>query len=105
MTRLQGSKCARKLGWLMISASWLLLSACTPASIAGASETAGERAIVLRPHAVVDVVAGRRLEGKVVIVRGERIESIAEAAAPLPEGAEVIDLPATTLLPGLIAPG
>lgn len=80
--------------------SWIVfaLLAVTP----GSGETPGGRAVVLRPRAVLDVAAGRLLEGKVVVVRGERIEAIAEAAAPLPEGAEVIDLPAATLLPGLI---
>jgi imidazolonepropionase-like amidohydrolase len=62
----------------------------------------GGHTMALRPHAIFDAATGRRLEGKVVLVRGERIEAILQASAPLPESAEVIDLPRTTLLPGLI---
>ncbi|HEY7216602.1 MAG TPA: amidohydrolase family protein [Thermoanaerobaculia bacterium] len=61
-----------------------------------------ERAVVLRPEAILDVEAGRRLPGKRIVVRGGRIEAILDAANPLPEGAEVIELPGLTVLPGMI---
>ncbi len=80
-------------GWTALSLSMF------PASLAPA---AGERVVVLRPAALLDVEAGRRLPGKLVVVRGDRIEAIRNLAVPLPADAEVIDLPGATLLPGLV---
>jgi imidazolonepropionase-like amidohydrolase len=51
---------------------------------------------------VVDVEAGQAREGRVVLVRGERVEALLDRGDPLPEGTEVVDLPGHTLLPGLI---
>lgn len=54
---------------------------------------------VLQPDRVFD---GETMHaGLVVIIRGERIESVGPASAA-PAGAQLIDLPGTTLLPGLI---
>lgn len=71
------------------------------AALAGCFAHAGERVVVLRPRAILDVEAGRLNEGQVV-VRGDRIDAVLDASARPPDGAEVIDLPGTTLLPGLI---
>jgi imidazolonepropionase-like amidohydrolase len=55
---------------------------------------------LLTPARVFD---GQQMrEGAVVHVRGERIVAIGTAAEVAAPGAEVIDLPGTTLLPGLI---
>ena len=60
-------------------------------------------AVVLRPARVFDGVAAEPHEGWVVLVRGETIEAAGPAGeVKVPEGARVIDLPGTTLLPGLI---
>jgi imidazolonepropionase-like amidohydrolase len=81
--------------WTLFAAVWMALSlAPAPA--------ATERVVVLRPAAILDVEAGQRLRGKLVVVRGDRIESIRDSAESLPADAEVIDLPGATLLPGLI---
>jgi imidazolonepropionase-like amidohydrolase len=58
--------------------------------------------VVLKPARVFDGTGASAHEGWVVVVRGERIEAArpAEDVKP-PEGARVIDLPGTTLLPGL----
>ena len=59
--------------------------------------------IVLRPSRVFDGVSAEAHEGWVVVVRGERIEAAGPAGeVKVPEGARVIELPGTTLLPGLI---
>ena len=59
--------------------------------------------VLLRPARVFDGVDPRPHEGWVVLVRGERIEAVGPAAqVGSPAGARVIDLPGTTLLPGLI---
>jgi imidazolonepropionase-like amidohydrolase len=56
--------------------------------------------IVLRPTRVFDGAAMH--EGWAVTIRGDRIEASGPAAATPTIGATVIDLPGTTLLPGLI---
>ena len=63
--------------------------------------TAQERAIVLRPDRVYD---GETMhEGWVVVVEGNRISAAGPAAEiSVPSGAESIELPGQTLLPGLI---
>jgi imidazolonepropionase-like amidohydrolase len=66
-------------------------------------QTASVMPIVLKPARVWDGVAVEPHDGWIVVVRGELIE----AAGPLgqiniPEQARVIELPNTTLLPGLI---
>ena len=59
--------------------------------------------IVLKPARVFDGVAVQPHEGWVVLVRGNRIEAAGPAAdVTVPRDARVIDLPGTTLMPGLI---
>ena len=61
------------------------------------------RAIVLRPARVFDGVGPGLQEGVVVVVRGDRIEAVGpDTSVVTPAGAEVIDLPGLTLIPGLI---
>jgi imidazolonepropionase-like amidohydrolase len=60
-------------------------------------------AILIRPARVFDAEDGKTHEGWVVLVRGERIAAVGPAAqVAVPEGAEKIDLPGMTLLPGLM---
>ena len=59
--------------------------------------------MLLRPSRVFDGEGDVPHEGWVVLVRGERIERAGPAAeVKVPAGARAIDLPGTTLLPGLI---
>ena len=62
----------------------------------------GQRLVAVRGARLVDVEAGRVLEGRGLLVRGERIGRLLDPGEPPPEGAEVVDLPGHTLLPGLI---
>jgi imidazolonepropionase-like amidohydrolase len=67
----------------------------------GAGDAQNQTAYVLRPARVFDGDAIH--EGWVVVVRGQRIESAGPAASvTAPAGAETIELPGATLLPGLI---
>ncbi|WP_224368217.1 metal-dependent hydrolase family protein [Hyalangium versicolor] len=67
------------------------------------SATLAQPATLLRPARVFDGVTAQPHEGWVVLVQGERIAAVGPAAkVTAPQGAEVIDLPDTTLLPGLI---
>jgi len=58
--------------------------------------------LAVRGARLVDVEAGKVLEGRGLLVRGERIEGLLDPGQPPPEGAEVLDLAGHTLLPGLI---
>jgi len=72
---------------------------------AGAQRSAAApvRPVLLRPARVFDGVGPGLREGVVVLVRGERIEAVGPATqVSVPAGAEVIDLPGLTLMPGLI---
>jgi imidazolonepropionase-like amidohydrolase len=62
-----------------------------------------DKPLVLRPARVFDGIDPVAHEGWVVVVRGEKIESAGPASdVKLPGDARSIDLPKTTLLPGLI---
>ena len=59
--------------------------------------------LLLRPAAVWDGVNDAPHSGWTVLVRGDRIAAVGAAATVgSPPGATIIDLPGTTLLPGLI---
>src|SRR5262245_16247757 len=58
--------------------------------------------ILLKPARVFDGAAREAHEGWVVLVAGERIEKVGPADEVKAEGARVLDLPNTTLMPGLI---
>ena len=55
--------------------------------------------IAIRATRLLDVQSGTLRAGQIVVVRGDRIESVGTA---VPAGAQVIDLGDVTLLPGLI---
>ena len=59
--------------------------------------------ILLKPERVFDGTAAEPHAGWVVLVKGEKIVAAGPAEkVEVPKGAKVIDLPGTTLLPGLI---
>jgi imidazolonepropionase-like amidohydrolase len=74
----------------------LLLFVAAPAAAAQEAQP-----ILLRPARVFDGVDPRPHEGWSVLVRGERIEAAGPNLAA-PAGARVIELPGTTLMPGMI---
>jgi imidazolonepropionase-like amidohydrolase len=58
---------------------------------------------VVRAGALIDGKSDSVRHNQVVIIRGNRIESISDAsAAKIPDGADIIDLSHATVLPGLI---
>ncbi|WP_129790972.1 amidohydrolase family protein [Sphingosinicella sp. CPCC 101087] len=70
-----------------------------------AAAAAGAETVVVTADRMVDVLEGRVVEQPVVVITDGRIASVvgAGAARPLiPEGARRIDLPGSTILPGLI---
>ena len=60
---------------------------------------AADKAIAIRAARLIDVRTGNVTSPAVIVVRGNRIESI---GSDVPAGADVIDLGDSTLLPGLI---
>ncbi len=77
-------------------AGWLLMAFAGFVSAADAPVTVK----VLRADRYVDVESGRVVAPAVIVVRGQRIEAINPETAPT--GAEVIELPGLTVLPGFI---
>jgi len=60
-------------------------------------------AVLLRPAGVFDAEDGKVHGGWVVLVKGERIAAVGPAAqVVVPQGAQTIELPGMTLLPGLM---
>jgi imidazolonepropionase-like amidohydrolase len=85
----------RRLAVLLIVVLPLALSAQAPAPPA-----ASQAVTILRPARVFD---GESMhEGWAVRVRGDRIEAAGPAASVAAAGAASIDLPGTTLMPGLV---
>jgi imidazolonepropionase-like amidohydrolase len=82
------------------AAAFAVTAAC--AFCAAANPAAGAGATLLRPAQVWS--AGEPSHaGWVVLTQGERIVAVGPASAVhAPAGAEVIDLPGATLLPGLM---
>lgn len=67
------------------------------------STTQPESVFLLRPAHVFDGESAQQHENWVVLVRGEKIEAAGPAAdVKAPANAKIIDLPGTTLMPGLI---
>jgi imidazolonepropionase-like amidohydrolase len=84
------------LRWLLTSVSLLIMpmTAVTDA----AADT-----ILLRPARVFDGISMEPHEGWAVLVRGAKIEAVGPSSdLPVPDSSKLIDLPDTTLLPGLI---
>ncbi len=76
---------------------------CVVPSMASAQASAPSTSFLLRPARVFDGVSAKPQEGWVVLVRGDRIAAVGPASqVSAPSGTERIDLPGTTLLPGLI---
>jgi imidazolonepropionase-like amidohydrolase len=62
-----------------------------------------ETIYLLKPAHIFDGESAQLHDGWVVLVRGEKIEAVGPASeVKAPAGAKVIDLPNTTLMPGLI---
>lgn len=74
-----------------------------PGIAAATPPPAPAKAYLLRPARVFEGASDQPREGWVVLVRGERIAAVGPAAqVGAPADAEVVELPNTTLLPGLI---
>lgn len=84
--------------------SLICVAALAFAHLGAAEAIAAESAVsAIRAGRLIDVTNGKVLTGQVIIVRGGRIEAVGAAnAVAIPADADVIDLSAYTVLPGLI---
>lgn len=78
------------------------LSLAAALMLLAVAQLPGQDLTAIRAGRLVDVEQGRVLANQVILVRGERIEAVQPASAPMPRGARVIDLSRYTVLPGLI---
>ena len=66
------------------------------------AQTTSPQAVVIRAGKLFDAESGRFLDKPVVVVMGDRIESVESGNAKSPANARVIDLGDATILPGFI---
>ncbi len=84
-------------------AAAVLCLACPNAPVSGAEPPKPAPATVIRAGTLIDGVSAEPRRNQVVVVRGNRIESVGDtASAKVPDGARVVDLSGATVLPGLI---
>jgi imidazolonepropionase-like amidohydrolase len=76
----------------------LAILAVLCAGSGAAEQAAGGAPVAIRAGRMLDVKTGRYVENPVVVVRGDRIETV---GTTVPPGARVVDLGTRTLLPGL----
>jgi imidazolonepropionase-like amidohydrolase len=74
------------------------LAAVSTAEMQGPAKTS---VVAIKAGRLIDVNAGAVSEGQTIIIDGERIKSVG-ANLPIPEGAQLIDLSQSTVLPGII---
>jgi len=89
----------RNHGWILFLA---IAMVATGQSQQGNSQIS-ESTTVIRAGSLIDGKSEKPRRDQVVIIRGNRIESVGDATATkIPAGAQVIDLSKATVLPGLI---
>jgi imidazolonepropionase-like amidohydrolase len=89
----------KNYGWILI------LAVLVPVSSVGqqSGNREAEAWTVIRAGVLIDGESDKVRQDQVIIVHGNRIESVSDAAkAKIPAGAAVIDLSKATVLPGLI---
>src|SRR3989441_7657041 len=88
---------------LFTIAALVFIQTSRSAEAQSATHNAPETIYLLKPAHVFDGESAQLHDGWSVLVRGEKIEAVGRAGEiKVPEDAKVIDLPAMTLMPGLI---
>jgi imidazolonepropionase-like amidohydrolase len=85
--------------WLFLP---LLALVCARSSGQAPSTIVTTALTVIKVGLLIDGETETPRKNQLIFVRGERIEKVADASAPIPAGAKVIDLSTATVLPGLI---
>lgn len=92
---------SRRTHLARLSLASLLVLAANVVAAPAEDKAAAPTPIVLRASGMIDLKQGRVIPHPVLVIKGDRIESLASGEAQ-PAGARVIDLGNLTLLPGLI---
>src|ERR1043165_3988867 len=89
------------LVWLILAYSFLPM--ISPAQMQTPAPKPPDTVYLLKPAHIFDGVSAQLHDGWVVLVRGEKIEAVGSASeVKAPAGAQLIELPGMTLMPGLI---
>ncbi len=89
----------RNYGWIL----FLAIAAVATGQSQQRSSQVSESTTVIRAGVLIDGKSEKPRRDQMVVIRGNRIESVGDAAATkIPAGAQVIDLSKATVLPGLI---
>ena len=94
--------------WTAVLAAAFIPSAPSPAHgvtpmMGAASPPAAQEVIAIRAGRLIDGTGQPARDNQVIIVRGERIEAVGDAAAvAIPDGARVVDLSGHTVMPGIV---
>jgi len=78
---------------------WMMAAAIVAAMTAGA---ASAKTVAVTADRLLDVKTGKYLDKPMVVITDGRVASVGMAGDAAPKGAERVDLPGVTLLPGLI---
>jgi imidazolonepropionase-like amidohydrolase len=70
--------------------------------VLAAAQQPADPVVAIRAGTLLDPASGAVRHNQLIVVRGNRIESVAEAGGNVPAGAQVIDLSRAVVLPGLI---
>ncbi len=79
-----------------------LCVSCLAAATLLAQDAAPQKKIVLHAGKMFDSVAGRMLDNPVIVISGNKIESVSNGSSASVAGATVVDLGDATILPGFI---
>jgi imidazolonepropionase-like amidohydrolase len=84
---------------VFLGAALAAAAALASAAMAG---PAAAKTVAVSAERLLDVKTGKYLDHPLVVIADQRIVSVGKAGDPVPAGAERVDLPGVTLLPGLI---
>ncbi len=80
-----------------------LVAALTVSFSATSAAQNKDQITVIKAGRLIDTVAGKVLTDQVIVVKGDKVVSVAAAnSSAIPSGAKVVDLSKSTVLPGLI---
>src|SRR5581483_7259015 len=93
-----GHRCSREL-CRITSIVWVI---CLTVAVLLAQGTKPSQTVVIRAGKLFDPVSGRMLDRPIIVITGNKIQSVSSGNAAPVSGATVVDLGDATLLPGFI---
>jgi imidazolonepropionase-like amidohydrolase len=96
-------RCAATLGVFALCLSRLCVSQEAAAPPAAPAAVPAASVLIVRARTLIDGKSDRPRQNQEILIRGERIAAVyAAGSRPTPAGAQLLDLGAATMLPGLI---